>query len=1021
MLPRTFLTQLIPSRIAEALRRVEKRLWQPIPATEISVEQTESLIEHRRADEISSLRFTPVPSAPFHWGPKFAQRWFRLALPPAPDSRTRYLVWEDQAEATAYVEGAPYYGLDVAHRHCPLPAGASAILIEAVCVKTGLWLKNAQPLDEAGSLYTPPRLTWRDDLAWEVYHDLSVLLEIIEIECEDYQPGAKKPITDLIRHTPAIHRASPLFRRWCALLDVAIDVFDRQGLAAFGLELKKIYAGFPAERDALHAVLTGHAHIDLVWLWPERVGEFKAVHSWATQTRLMADYPEFKFGYSQPASYAAVARRAPALFQQVKQLIAAGRWEATGGSYVEFDTQLPCGEGLLRTLRLGQADFLKLRGTPSKVCWLPDVFGYTSALPQLLRGFGIESFFTTKLSWNTVNRMPHTSFRWKGADGSTVLSHVILLHDYNESVGIRNLREDALHHQQAAVHPEFLVPTGYGDGGGGPTPEMCERVRRLSNLAGAPRTAWGSIEPFFARLAPAADELPEVSGELLFELHRGVFTTHGMLKAAFRALERALQTLEAAHVAGRRGPIDEQLWRRLSVAQFHDHIPGSSIWEVYAEAIPELHQLVTEATQLTSTALPHGTGHGWFNPLPIPRTWIDGTECLELAPLSGAPLAALARRPVAAPKAAEHALSSERVQAIFTDEGGLASLAIDGQACALTGAGHALSAYPDHPAKFEAWDIDRAALSSGIPATRLAQSKASVEGLTASTTFTYRLAARSTVAVRYSVTAGEPVLRIEYDIDWQDPEMLLKGVISTGYTGREARFGAPFGSTLRGQTPGYSREEAQWEVPASRWMIVMDDSQSEGIAVITEAKYGFSVREGVAAVSLLRSAYVTGADEHPQIRPTPNRPRHSDLGRQQVRIALARFTAQTPREEQPAALADILFAPCLPYGGEAVGCGLVGLAGASSLVPSWAEPVAPGIWVLRLHETLGRRGNTTLDVARGWQARVVPLGADAAQICDRTAPGLPGSLSVAYGPYQVVSIAFANPGHASPFPSPVRQ
>jgi len=1008
MLPRTFLTQLIPSRVAEALRRVEKRIWHPLTGVPLAVEQTESLLTHRRADELGALRFERVPAAPFHWGPKFAQRWFRVTLPAVPDQRQRYLVWEDQAEATAYVDGAPYYGLDLAHRHCPLPAGISELLVEAVCIKTGIWLKgSAAPLDEAGSLFAPPHLVQRDDTAWEVYHDLRVLLEVLEIECDDHQPGAKKPVTDLIRHSPPILRASPLFRRWCAQLDRAIDLFDRDGLAAFGAELKKIYADFPAERDALRAVLTGHAHIDLVWLWPERVGEFKAVHSWATQTRLMVEYPEFRFGYSQPASYAAVARRAPALYKQVKRFIASGQWEATGGSYVEFDTQLPAGEGLLRCLRIGQQEFRSLRGTPSKVCWLPDVFGYTGALPQLLRGFGIESFFTTKLSWNTVNQMPHTSFRWRGSDGSTVRAHVVLLHDYNEAVDIRRLREDALHHQQAAVHPEFLVPTGYGDGGGGPTEEMCERARRISNLAGAPRTEWGNIEAFFERMAPVAADLPEVGGELLFELHRGVFTTHGRLKSAFRRLERSLQTLEAIHVARGQGPIDETLWRRLLFAQFHDHLPGSSIWEVYAEGIPELEHLADLALANGRQLLSGATTPGWFNPLPVSRTWVEDSICYDLLPLCGGNAAALKVRVVNAPKAEAQSLASDRVAATFNAQGEITRLQIDGHDIPLADTGHSLWAYSDHPAKFEAWDIDRTSLSTGAPATLTRAAQIEIAGLTASVTFTYRVAEKSTVAVRYSVTSGEAVLRIDYDVDWHDPETLLKGIISTRYVGSEARYGAPFGSTLRGQWPGHAREEAQWSVPASRWMIVMDDAQSEGLAVITESKYGFTVRDGVVGVSLLRSAYITGADEHPEIRDTPDRPRHSDLGRQKVRMALGRFSSDLAMEDQPAVLADTLFTPCVSYGGEAITCGLLGVANAPSLAPSWAEPLTPKLWVLRLHETLGRRGTARIDLAPGWQAQVVKMDITVADAPSELPAWKTGTLPVAFGPYQVLSVAFS--------------
>ncbi|MDB6167123.1 MAG: Alpha-mannosidase, partial [Lacunisphaera sp.] len=1008
MLPRTFLTNLIPARIGEALRRVEARIWQPLGAAG-AVAQTASYRKHRAASELAPGDFSPVPASQFHWGPKYAQRWFKVTLPAADAAATRYLVWEDQGEATLYLDGMPYSGLDLAHRHCPLPADATALLIESVCIRSAIWLDGRAPaLDEEGSLFRAPQLMTRDDFAWSVYHDLAVLLDVLRAEHHDYQPGSKDFI-DSVRHTPPIQRASPLFRRWCAALDQAIDIFDRDGLAAFGLELKKIYTAFPAEPGALKAVLTGHGHLDLVWLWPESVGEFKAVHTWATQVRLLREYPEFRFGYSQPASYAAVARRAPALHAQVCELIAAGQWEATGASEVEFDTQLPCGEALVRSLRLGQAGFTALRGGPARVMWLPDVFGYSGCLPQLLRGFGVEGFFTTKLSWSTVNRPPHTSFRWRGPDGAEVAAHLVLLHDYNEAVDVQRLREDALHHQQAAVHPEFLVPTGYGDGGGGPTEAMCERARRVANLAGVPRTEWGGIEAFFGRLQKIAPDLPVVQGELMLEMHRGVFTTHSRLKAAFRGLERALQTWEAAQAAAGAGAIPETFWRRLSFAQFHDCIPGSSVWEVYAETIPELEQLAATALENAAAVLTNPSGEAaWFNPLPFARTWVAGHRCWQLPPLGGDTEDALPHPPVVPPEVSRVHLANERVKAHFTAQGGLAALEIDGRKIAWRGEGHRLCAYPDHPAAFEAWDVDRTSLVAGQPAVLQGGPRVERDGLGARVVFSFRLGRASTVEVAYVLSAGDAVLHLEYAIDWRDPETLLKAIFTTDYMGREARFGAPFGSTLRGQWPGHAREEAMWEVPASRWLVMCDDAQSEGLAIVTEAKYGATVRDGSAGVSLLRSALVTEAGHHPLIRETAERPQHSDLTRHQIKIALGRFAADLPAEMQPAALADLLFTPCLAYRGKSVRSGLQGIDGAPSLMPAWLEPLADGGCSLRAHETLGRRGVARIRLAPGWEAQPVALDGRALPAGWRQR-----ELALPFGPYQVLTLALRPLDHST--------
>ena len=1002
MLSRTFLSQLIPARVAEAVRRVESMIWYDLPG-ECHVQQTIPSLTFRTAREIARVDFRAVLQQSFHWGPKYSQSWFQVSLPISFDNQIRYLRWRDQAEATAYIDGLPYSGLDVAHPQIPLPSETRELWVESVCIRSAVWLAGeSAALDQEGSLFLSPKLIGRNDLAWGVYHDLKVLLELLEAEYFEFQPahsGLPKPLTSPVRLSQPAFRASPLFRRLADRLDRAIDLFDMEGLEVFATELRRVYAEFSAGPDTGKVVLTGHAHIDLVWLWPERVGEFKAIHSWSTQTRLLETYPEFRFGYSQPASYEAIGKHAPELLGKVKDLIAAGKWDAEGAAYVEGDTLIPCGEAILRCLRIGQEEFRKLRGSPSSVFWLPDVFGYSGCMPQLLEGVGVKGFFTTKLSWSTVNRFPHTSFVWQGPDGTSVTAHVVLIHDYNESVDVKRLRECVLHHQQSGIHREQLIPTGYGDGGGGPTEEMIERARRVSDLAGVPRVKWGNIEPFFERLVAVKSELPVVKGELLLEMHRGVFTTHGSLKSAFRGLERALQILEASHVVRGLGPIDLHYWKRASFSHFHDYIPGSSIWEVYSQAIPELHELSTKALSAASAAL-NISGNGtkcWFNPLPLPRTWIDGDSCYELPPLSGAPLASLKKKEVAKPVGTVTSLESERVQALFGSDGSLNQVTIDGYPVAVNS--HKLCAYPDHPAAFEAWDVDRANIVSGHNARYVGQPEVMSGELTASIAFDYEIAHASRVRVIYSVRAGEPVLRIRYEVDWQDPMHLLKAIISSEYRGSEARYGAPFGSALRGQWPGYSREEALWEVPASRWMVVSDDAQSEGLAILTESKYGFTTREGTVGVSLLRSALVTEAHDHPAIRPTA-RPMYSDLGNHTIDLALSRYSHDLPSYETPAALADVLFTPCISYTGEGVSAGLKSCEGSSSIVPSWAEPIEGG-WELRLNETQGRRGTVSFLVDVGTRGEAVDL-----QGRPKKAVATESNLSLSLTPYQIGSIRF---------------
>ena len=295
---------------------------------------------------------------------------------------------------------------------------------------------------------------------------------------------------------PPLEDASPLLRQLLTRLDAAADVYDNDGPAAMRKLTKQIYADFPAASYAMKAVLTGHAHIDLVWLWPERTAEAKAVHSFATANTLMDQYPEFHFGYSQPASYEAVERRSPALMQAVRKQIKRGNWEPTGAMYVESDTQLACGEALVRSVSLGQTGFNGLTGEDSKTLWLPDVFGYSGCIPSILSGMGVPYFFTTKMYWSSGTRFPHSGFRWRGNDGSEVVSF-ISWHGYNEETRPKELDYAQRNQRQAGVFNETLFCTGYGDGGGGVTAGHCERARRMASLATLPKTEWGRIDGFF--------------------------------------------------------------------------------------------------------------------------------------------------------------------------------------------------------------------------------------------------------------------------------------------------------------------------------------------------------------------------------------------------------------------------------------------------------------------------------------------------------------------------------------------
>ncbi|MEQ9460358.1 MAG: glycoside hydrolase family 38 C-terminal domain-containing protein [Phycisphaeraceae bacterium] len=951
-------------RLTRARERVEAMIWQ-IDPTPITVEQSKPAHDHTTFAQAQKLTYKPVNKRPHHWGKVYDQCWWRIKLPRIKNPDNTYLLWKDQGEATLYADGQPVYGIDPGHKHAPLRAGVRKWMIESICCRTGVWVTGEiNGIDAQGSRFDGASLAIRDDHAWAAFHDLDVLIQLLDLShLPDYPQRGNR--YNAVGYRPELHAADPAFRWLLEQLSLAVDALDRQGVPALRNQLAKTYRGLQQDDDKLKGILTGHAHIDLVWLWPERVGEFKAIHTFSNALSLLERYPEVHFGYSQPASYQAVSRRCPKLMDRVDNAIQSGHWEPTGAMYVESDTQLACGEALARSVALGQQGFRQLRGDDSKVLWLPDVFGYSGCIPQILAGFGVPYFFTTKLHWSTAQRFPYTSFRWIGHDGSEVLSHVIWNH-YNMAGTPQEVRELAEHHRQTPQHPELLIPTGYGDGGGGPTEAMAERARRMTNLRGLPKTEWGTIEGFFDRMAQHTPNLPAWRGEVYLEFHRGVQTTHAELKRLYRRAERGLQMLEAVHAVNGNGPIDPTLWERVVFAQFHDYLPGSSVKEVYDEALPELADIGDTTRNQAAKALKakNKAKTCIFNPLPQPLTRAIDGAMRTLPPLAGVEVKSLPAIISPDVRITKRSLTSERVEARFDTRGRIESLIIDGEPIAFSAPAAEPWIIPDQPAMYDAWDIDRRSLSLGEPVSSKAQITIDESDELRPRLLVKRsLANQSSMTLAYSLDPIHPVLHLDLDIDLRDREKLLKLVFPTTYAGKQARYGAPFGSALRGQHAGPIAHETAFENPASRWMTVADETEADGMMLLAERTYGYGCREGLAHISLLRSPIMPRSGDTPldkSGRPTAD---VADLGSHHIRLAVGRYTSDADLPDQPASLAETLFAEPIEYRGTPTPQPLQSIEGLSSVIPSWAQPEPGGGLTLRLHETLGQRGWIELNLA----------------------------------------------------------
>ncbi|EPQ55548.1 glycoside hydrolase family 38 protein [Gloeophyllum trabeum ATCC 11539] len=363
---------------------------------------------------------------------------------------------------------------------------------------------------------------------------------------------------------------------------------------------EKIYEEGP-ERPLVWGI--GHCHIDTAWLWPYRVTQQKVARSWSTQVDLMERYPEHRFTCSQAQQYKWLEQLYPPLFDRVKEKVLSGQFHPVGGSWVENDSNMPSGEALARQFVFGQRYFESRFGKRCDTAWLPDSFGLTGALPQLIRLAGMKYFFTQKLSWNNINTFPHSTFNWVGIDGTQVLCHMTPVDTYTAQATVGDVNKAITNHKNLESNDTALLVFGNGDGGGGPLSKMLDNLRRIrattNNHRELPPVVMGrSVEDFFDDVAERSNQgktLPNWHGELYLEFHRGTYTSHGSIKKGNRKSEILLRDIE--HVATLASfpafavkeytyPKDkiDVCWEKVLLNQFHDVLPGSAIGMVYEDA-----------------------------------------------------------------------------------------------------------------------------------------------------------------------------------------------------------------------------------------------------------------------------------------------------------------------------------------------------------------------------------------------------------------------------------------------------
>ncbi|MEX2540989.1 MAG: alpha-mannosidase, partial [Trueperaceae bacterium] len=527
------------------------------------------------------------------WGGYDQTAWFRATVPiPSRLLREklalRFLVGprdggDSTAETQLYVNGFPLQGIDIWHEEAWLPPEVVADGEIVVALKA--W---------SGVLGVPERRRFkvaelaRIDPAAEGFYYLAETLHKTLEQLDNRDWRSVKMLSALDESFARIDWSRPGSEGYYRSLTEALDFLRRQTTA------------WQAEEKSKPTVIgVGHAHIDMAWLWRLAHSREKAGRTFSTALHLMRQYPEYRFMHSSPQLYKFLQHDHPEIFAQVRERIASGEWEITGGMWIEPDVNLPSGESLVRQLLHGRRYIRETFGKDSRVVWLPDVFGYSSALPQIMLKSGIRFFMTTKISWSQFNRFSNDTFKWRGIDGSEILAHFITTPEegskaftYNGQLEPKDVKGLWDNYQQKDVNSELLQAYGWGDGGGGPTKEMLESARAMCNLPGLPKVELGHVEPFFERLEErlSGKALPVWDGELYLEYHRGTYTSQARTKRDNRKAEALYHQAELfssvsdALTAEACYPDLSEGWEKLMLNQFHDILPGSSIREVYEDS-----------------------------------------------------------------------------------------------------------------------------------------------------------------------------------------------------------------------------------------------------------------------------------------------------------------------------------------------------------------------------------------------------------------------------------------------------
>lgn len=765
--------------------------------------------------------------------------------------------------------------------HRPLKAGEKLFIQIENAVDSGGYFNHAFP-DKKPITYTLNTAQFRviNEAAEDIWYDINCAWNVYEVTEDEY---VAKRIYNAV--DTAIHKLDFDFgkeRFYDSIPEAKKCLWD---------ELAKINYATPGD-----VMICGHSHLDVAWLWTVKEIHRKCARTFSNNVSLMKAYPDFKFTQSQAAVYSFVKDHYPEVYEDVKKFVKNGQWEITGNTWVEADTNIASGESLIRQLLYGREFFMKEFGISSDIYWLPDCFGFTAALPQVIKKSGMKYFLTSKLQYNDTNEFPLSVFKWRAHSGDEVIAYMQKVHYEGDADAgyIKNTRKT---NRQNDIVDASMGMFGYGDGGGGCTFDMVEKVRRFQKIPGLPKVKMAQANDFFSEVEKSADALPVWDGEMYYENHRGTFTSQAFVKKNNRKGEYLLRNAEMLSLAA--GTYDkeklEKIWKLLLTNQFHDILPGTSIQEVfentreeYALMNKEGNEITDEALRILSSKAANGKNSiVVWNFLPfavtapvktkVPSGAFSVKDCdgknavsfvkdgvaqfvAENVPPMGYKVYRLLEEEGSAEnvQAGKDFLENKFLRAEFDGNGNLKALINKKLGKnVLKSAGNLLSISHDKPIHESAWNLENdykmkmwyLEKADSVELIECNPVKAVIR--------TVHSFNKSVITQDITLTADAKTLIFDTTVDWHETEKVLKAEFPLDIRSRIATYEIAHGALERPTYANNSYERAMFECCAHKWA---DLSQGDmGVSVINDCKYGYDIDGSTMRITLMRAPILPDA------------------------------------------------------------------------------------------------------------------------------------------------------------------